>query len=414
MAKRHFPKDFLWGASTAAHQVEGNTHNQWSEWEQRHAFQLAAAAPDRFQSLPNWPIIQPLVTKPENYLSAEGAAHYTRYKEDFALLKQLNLNAFRFSIEWSRLEPTEGEWDEAAFTHYRDYLAALQAAGVEPIMTFWHWTIPTWFTDRGGFSRRRNVRFFSRFVQKVTEAYGSTLHYVLTINEPNVYTAFSYLNGEWPPQTKNPATALSVYLNLVQAHREAHRIIKRLKPTLQVGMSMNLADSRPKNAHSLVSRLVAFMADYFWNRWFLNRIRRELDFIGVNYYFTNYYQGVRVRNPAKPINDMGWYMEPSGLARVLETAWRHYRLPLMVTENGLADANDESRQWWLEQSLEAMQQAVDNGVDLRGYLHWSLLDNFEWSSGWWPKFGLVAVDRRTMKRTVRPSARWLAKQIVKG
>jgi beta-glucosidase len=151
---------------------------------------------------------------------------------------------------------------------------------------------------------------------------------------------------------------------------------------------------------------------YIGNWWFLDRIKDSLDFIGLNYYFTEYrnWWG-KTANPKSPINDLGWYMEPSGIYPLLIKLWNRYKKPIIITENGLADAKDTHRQWWLQETIQALQKALADGVDLRGYLHWSLLDNFEWAYGWWPKFGLVAVDRETMRRTLRPSAKWLAKTI---
>jgi beta-glucosidase len=150
---------------------------------------------------------------------------------------------------------------------------------------------------------------------------------------------------------------------------------------------------------------------YWWNWWFLNRIRKQQDFIGFNYYFTDYYQNFKKVSPKAPVSDLGWYMEPEGLHPLLSRVWAHYKKPIIITENGLADSNDENRQWWIEETIVAMERALSEGIDLRGYFHWSLLDNFEWKYGWWPEFGLVKVNRRDMSRTVRPSAKWYAAKI---
>jgi beta-glucosidase len=158
--------------------------------------------------------------------------------------------------------------------------------------------------------------------------------------------------------------------------------------------------------------MVARAAAYVWNWWFLNRIRGQMDFVGLNYYFTTYYSWhLQTKNPSQPLNDLGWYMEPNGIERLLKSVWERYRLPSLITENGLADTRDTQRQWWLEQTMIALERTQASGVPLLGYLHWSLLDNFEWAYGWWPKFGLVKVDRTTMHRAIRPSARWFADQI---
>lgn len=413
MAQTPFPDDFLWGASTAAHQVEGGLHNQWSEWERANAARLASTFTTRLSWLPHLQQIMSVGTDPKNYLSGNGVDHYTLYREDFALLQKLNMNAFRFGIEWARLEPVEGQWDEAAVAHYRRYIADLKARGIEPIPTLWHWTMPSWFSDKGGFEKRRNIAYFDRFVEKVAKEYGSELRQVLTLNEPNVYAAFSYFSGEWPPQRRNVIVGLRVYRHLTLAHRNAYRILKKHYPGLRIGLPMQLADMQPLSGVS--SRLMCAIQGYAWNWWFLNRIRAQLDFIGLNYYFTQYIDaGGRIRNPKQPVSDLGWYMEPSGIGRLLKTIWQRYKLPIIITENGVADAQDVYRQWWLEETLTALADAQAAGVDLRGYLHWSLLDNFEWAFGWWPKFGLVAVDRHTMRRSVRPSARWFGAYIARA
>ncbi len=406
MSKRTFPTNFLWGTSTASHQVEGGTHNQWSEWEKAQARSLARTAQRRLGWLPGWKRIAAQAQNPDNYISGTGVRHYSQYAEDFAILTKLHMNAFRCGIEWSRLEPQPGEWDEAAIAHYRDYFQLLTQKGITPVVTLWHWTIPVWFADRGGFAKRRNLIYFERYVQKVAELFGGQLSYVVTLNEPNVYTGFSYATGEWPPQQKNPLLALYVYTNLAEAHRRAYRILKQANPQLHVGIAAQLSDTQAVAPHNPLNRLGVAAKLYAWNWWFLNRIKRQQDFIGVNYYFTEYQDWLgRLKNPVTPVSDLGWYMEPSSLERLLIHTWERYHIPLVVTENGLADSADAHRTWWIDQTMAALESALQHGVDLRGYLHWSLLDNFEWAYGWWPQFGLVHVDRTTMKRTIRPSAR---------
>ncbi len=414
MSKKLFSKDFLWGASTASHQVDGDSHNQWSEWEQAQAEQLARTAEKQLSWLPSWERIAKTATSPENYISGRGVEHYERYETDFDLLSQLGMNSFRFGIEWSRLEPEEGVWDERAIAHYHAYFRALKSRGITPVVTLWHWTMPVWFTDMGGFEKRRNLRHFERYVQKIIELFGEDMPYVITLNEPNVYTILSYGTGIWPPQRKNPLLALRVYRNLAEAHRRAYQIIKQTRAGIQVGIAAQLGDMRPKNAKNPINHAVVGLRQYAWNWWFLNRIRRQQDFIGLNYYFTEYIDSFgRIKNPPAPLSDLGWYMEPSGIESLLQNVWRRYKLPVIVTENGLADEADAHRSWWITETIAALQRAQDAGVDLRGYLHWSLLDNFEWAYGWWPKFGLVAVDRHTMQRTIRPSAKVFA-QIIEG
>lgn len=408
-----FPKNFFWGASTATHQVEGGNVNQWSVWELAHAKELAQTAHQRLSWLPNWHTVKQYAERPENYVSGLGVDHYHRYQEDFNILKQLNMNAFRFGIEWSRIQPRMGEWDEKQITHYKTYIAALRKNGIEPFLNIWHWTMPVWFTDIGGFEKKANLKFFDEFVTKVAKEFTEDITYVITLNEPNVYASFSYATGEWPPQQKSWLKTSAVYFNLVRAHRRAYKILKSHKPSLQIGIAAQLANIQAKRPHSLLDQFATKWMRYFWNWWFLYRIQDQQDFVGFNYYFTDYYTGLAKRkNPKVPVSDLGWYMEPEGIYPLLIRIWFKFKKPIFITEDGVADADDEYRRWWLEETIVAMERAISEGVDLRGYFYWSLLDNFEWKYGWWPKFGLVEVDREHgMKRTIRPSAKWFAEHL---
>jgi beta-glucosidase len=412
MTKSIFPKNFHWGASTASYQVEGGNHTQWTVWELAHAKRLADTAEQRLGWLPKWDDIKAEAQDPDNYVAGAGVDHYNRYPEDFAILEKLGMNSFRFGIEWARLEPEEGKWDEEAVEHYRAYIKDLRRRGIEPFLNIWHWTVPVWFDDKGGFARKANLKYFRRFVAKVGEEYGADLSYVITLNEPNVYTSFGYLTGEWPPQQRNIWQFARVYWNLTRAHKQAYKILKGQHQHLQIGVAQQLANIQAKNSHDLTDVIFTKWMRYWWNWWFLHRIRKCQDFVGVNYYFTDYYHNFRRQNPKVPVNDLGWYMEPEGIFPLLLRTWAHYRKPIFITENGLADMSDEHRRWWIEETTVAMERALGEGVDLRGYFHWSLLDNFEWAYGWWPRFGLVTVDRKdNMKRAIRPSAKWLADYI---
>ncbi|HEX5448327.1 MAG TPA: family 1 glycosylhydrolase [Candidatus Saccharimonadales bacterium] len=414
-----FPADFMWGASTSAHQVEGGNHDQWTVWELAHAAELAKTAERRLSHLPSWPKIKKQMQDPETYISGKGVDHYGQYARDFEILKKLNLNSFRFGIEWARIEPQEGQWDEAEVDHYRQYIKKLKELGIEPVMNIWHWTLPVWFYEKGGFKYRRNLKYFDRFVQKIAADFATDLKWIITINEPNVYVTFSYLMPEptssrWPPGEKSFLSFCRVYWNLMLAHRRAYKILKSTNPQANIGLAAQLANIQAKRPHSFFDERSTQIMRYFWNWLFLRRVRRQMDFVGFNYYFTDYYTELgKKKDPAVPLSDMGWYMEPEGLYPLLLSISRHFKgKPIIITENGVSDGKDEFRRWWLEESIVAMERALSEGVDLRGYFYWSLLDNFEWENGWWPKFGLVEVDRaHGMKRTVRPSAHWLAEKI---
>lgn len=414
--KKAFPKDFLWGVSTSAHQVEGGNHNQWTVWELENAQKLAKTAEQRagwrWRS-PIWSELKKQAKDPANYVSGRGVEHYKLYKQDFEIAKRLNMNAFRFSIEWSRIEPEEGRWNQEAIDHYKAYIAELKRQGLEPMLNIWHWTAPIWFEARGGFKYRKNLKYFKRFVQLIGKEFTQEVKYIVTINEPNVYATFSYQLGLWPPQEKNAFSLLRVYFNLVSAHKHAYYTLKQVKPSLKIGVAMQLANIQAKDPHSMSDELSTKVMRYAWNWWFLHRLRREQDFVGINYYFTDYYNGWFQRdNPKIPLNDRGWYMEPEGLFPLLLRAWAHYGKPIIVTENGVADMHDQYRRWWIEETIVAMERAISEGVKVIGYFHWSLLDNFEWDEGWWPKFGLVEVKRHHgMKRVIRPSGKWFASKI---
>lgn len=432
--QKSFPTKFFWGASTSSHQVEGGNYNQWTVWELEHAQQLARTARKRIGTVPVWEEIKNQAEDPNNYVSGKGVDHYGRFKEDFDIASRLNLNALRFCIEWSRIEPRPGEWNEEALQHYREYIAELKKRGMEPFLNLWHWTLPVWFADMGGFEKRANLKYFIRFVKKIADEYGSELSYAITLNEPNIYMTYGYLIGEFPPQKKNIFKALYVYWNLILTHRQSYKTLKAANPKLQIGIAAQLANIQAKRPHNFFDQAATKWMRYSWNWFFLRRIRKQQDFVGFNYYFTDYYRGLAFRksgnyrqdsredalagverqNPTMPLNDLGNYMEPEGLYPLLLRTWTRYKKPIIITENGVADMHDEYRQWWIEETIIAMQRAMSENVDIRGYFHWSLLDNFEWNYGWWPKFGLVEVDReKGMKRTIRPSAIWFAGKIKK-
>lgn len=409
--KLNFPDDFLWGAATSAHQVEGGTHNQWSVWELENAKTLAERAKYELTWLPHWEeSVKKLATDPDNYVSGQASDHFDRYEQDFDIVKGLNMNAFRFSIEWSRIEPNEGVWDPAAIDHYRNYIKALKSRGIEPVMTLMHWTLPTWFTDMGGFEKRRNIGYFVRFAEKVFAEYGADVRYVCTINEPEVYTSHSYYTGQWPPNKKSMFSMVRVYLNLAASHNRIAKLARRKHAKLQIGLTKNCAHHYPGDDARL-SAWSAKVSEYIADYLFLDRIRKNLDWLGLNYYFSNRWYGYRVHNPNQKVSDLGWDMQPEHLQDVLERLHDKYGIPIIITENGVADREDTYRKWWIAQSILAMNRAIDNGVQLKGYLHWSLLDNFEWAYGKWPRFGLIHVDYRTGKRKPRASAIWFGKQI---
>lgn len=400
-----FPKNFLWGASISTHQVEGGNHNQWSIWELETAQQKVAHAAKNYQDLPMWPEIKPLATNPENYVSGKACDHYNLYEEDFQIVKQLHLSALRCGIEWSRIEPEEGVFSQKAIDHYKQYFQSLEKQGITPIITLWHWTFPEWFAKKGGFEKRRNVKFFIRYVRLVSEQLGQHFRYVIVLNEPTVYGSMSYHEKRWPPEGGSKLQLWYVLRNLALAHRRSYRVIHQLRPKAKVGIAHNCAFYYPGD-DSFVSKLVVWGMHKAMNEYFINSVRRHQDFFGLNYYFANRIFGTRIDNPNKKRNDLGWDMQPDKVGPLMEKLYRKYQLPIMITENGVADMHDQHRQWWIEETVQAIHTAMEHNVPIIGYIHWSLLDNFEWAEGFWPRFGLVAVDYKTKKRTPRASAKW--------
>jgi beta-glucosidase len=410
--KLSFPKKFLWGVATSAHQVEGNNHNDWSVWELENAKAKAVQGDYHYDDLEGYEEISKAVKDPENYISGKATDHYHRYKEDFDLLEKMHMNAFRFSIEWSRIEPKEGKWDAKEIEHYRTYLKTLKARGIEPMMTLLHFTLPVWFAEKGGFQKRANIKYFVRYVEKVMGELGEHVRYVITINEIETIVSEAYRNGNWPPAQQSKWVAYRVLRNQIRAHNKAAKRIHNMSRRHKVSIAKNSNYVYPGD-DALLSRVSAAILQYFQDDYILKRTYKTSDFIGVNYYFSNRVYGYRVHNEDAKMSDLGWDLHPDHLQYALERLHRKYKLPLIVTENGLADANDRYRKWWLMKTLLALRQAMDNDVDVQGYFHRSLTDNFEWAHGKWPHFGLAEIDYETGKRTLRPSGVWYGQVIKK-
>lgn len=403
----HFPKKFLWGVATSAHQVEGGTHNQWSVWELEHAKTLAAQAEYNVAHMPKWNDIKPEATNPDNYISGKSARHYNVYEKDFDIVQKMNMNAFRFSIEWSRIEPTEGAWNAEAVQHYKEYLKALKHRNIEPVMTLFHFTLPVWFAEKGGFEKRSNVKYFLRFADKILKDIGTHVRYIVTVNEPEIYAEHSYLKGDWPPNKTSKTTMLRVCANLAYAHNEVAKLAHKTSRRFKVGVAVNIAHHYPGDDAKL-TRATAKSAQMA-NELFLGRVKKYTDWIGLNYYFSNRYYGYRAHNPNEQVSDLGWDMQPENIQYVIERLFMKYGKPIIITENGVADKDDEYRQWWITKTLRAIDAALQKDIPVEGYLHWSLLDNFEWAYGKWPRFGLIEVDYATGRRKPRKSAVWFAR-----
>lgn len=397
---------FFWGAATSAHQVEGGNKNDWTEWEKENAARLTENAKNNPPAggwqdylLKNYP--NPLRT--ENYISGRACDHYDRFREDFDIAKRLGHNAHRFSIEWSRIEPEEGKFDEREIEHYREVIRALRERGIEPFVTLWHWTLPLWLAKKNGVECRNFPIYFERYAETIVAAIKNDVRFWITINEPEIYSSLSYFRGVQPPQKKSIVRFYRSVAHLVKAHRLAYRVIHKIASEATVGAALNM--SYFESAGGFINNMLVAVAKAAWNLHFLNHVRASLDFIGLNYYAHNRVNYGFNKNRNLRTSDMGWEVYPEGIYHVLKDLER-YNLPIYVTENGLADARDAKRADFIREHVDWIKKARTEGVDVRGYLYWSLLDNFEMprGDGFWPRFGLVEVNYKTMEREIRPSA----------
>jgi len=400
-----FPKNFYWGSATSAHQVEGGNHNDWSEWEKINAKRLSKEAKIKWQPWQQEKF--PEMFNPENYISGRACDHYHLYEQDFDIAKKLGHNAHRFSIEWSRIEPEQGKFNEKEIEHYRKVILALKKRGIEPFVTLWHWTNPLWIRDIGGWENKKITDYFERYAEKISNALGENVKFWITLNEPEIYASNSYFAGVWPPQKKNLFAYLRVLNNLIKAHRKAYGVIKKANSNSKIGIAKNNIYFEAYQ-NKLVNRVLKKFIDWWWNFYFLNRIRNHQDFIGLNHYFHNRINYGFNKNENKKISDIGWELYPEAIYYVLKDLKR-FNKPIYITENGLADGGDKKRSWFILESLKNIGKAINEGVNVRGYLHWSLMDNFEWDKGFWPRFGLVEVNYKTLERKIRPSALQYAK-----
>jgi len=379
-ADKKFPDGFLWGSSTSAYQVEGGIVNtDWNEAARQGILPDPGRADD----------------------------HYHLFEKDFDIAVELGHNAHRFSIEWARIEPEEGVFDERAIEHYKLVFDALEKRHLTPAVTLWHFTVPLWFDKSGGFLRKDAATIFSRYCEYVLDKLGNRSKMWMTMNEPMIWTQNAYFNGNWPPFHNDLVDYLRVINVLAAAHKKVYQYVQAKKMPIQLGVAKNnmYFDSN----RSPFNRMLVWFLDWFWNRRFLNKIKGHQDFIALNQYF---YKRFGEPRPILPRSDMGWEVYPRSLYLCLMELKR-YNLPVYVMENGIADAADTKRAAFIKEATMWAHKALEDGVPLKGYFYWSLLDNFEWDKGFDKRFGLVEVQYDTMKRIIRPSA-LVFKEICQG
>ncbi|HEV7665086.1 MAG TPA: family 1 glycosylhydrolase [Chloroflexota bacterium] len=371
-----FPNRFLWGAATAAHQIEGhNVHSDW--WAAEQAGRMPHA-------------------------SGAACDSWNRWADDVKLLETMGLNAYRLSIEWARIEPEPGRFDQPALDNYHRQLEALKQAGIEPLVTLHHFTNPQWLAERGGWTNPDVIPRLANYADRAAREFGDLVQWWVTINEPSILALKGYVEGSWPPHRPFD---LRGYLRLQRhagrAHILARRALQARRPDAMVSMAFALWPMEPLRSWSPIDQTMAFLGDWYWQGRVLQRAMPSLDWVGVNYYSRNL---VGWPWPSHEIagmgerTDFGWEIYPQGLYDVLRRVGR-FGKPVVVTENGIADADDDQRGAYIVTHAQQMHRAISAGVDLRGYMHWSLLDNFEWAEGYTQKFGLA-----TRERVLRSSA----------
>ncbi len=416
---------FLWGTATAAHQVEGgNIHSDWWDWEQ---------LPGKIKN---------------GERSGDACDHWNRFGEDLDLMRELGVNAYRFSVEWAKVEPRLGEIDRGAVDHYRKVVLLLLDAGIEPIITLHHFTSPKWFAEKGGWEWTRApgnpvgdaaAAAFGGYAKLVYREIAPEATLWCTVNEPLVHLGGGYVMGVTPPQKSSFAALRAPLIGLLRSHAEAYRVLHECARlagrTIQVGMAHHLRVFEPKRKwnpidHDVARRMDAAVNTSIPDALESGRIRLRIpglvdidegisglagtqDFFGLNYYTRDLVtlglkngriEPVQSTVPGSPKNDLGWELYPEGFLRVLGDIHARYpERPILVTENGLADHDDSRRPKFIRDHLEVLERAIAAGIPVFGYCHWSLLDNFEWIEGFEPRFGLVEIDYATLARKPRAS-----------
>jgi beta-glucosidase len=390
-------ENFLWGVATSAFQLEGSPHADWASW-------------DSILST------NPVITN-----------HYHLYRSDLNLLKELGVNAYRFSIEWSRIQPRENLWDDEAIAHYQEIIDILNANNIEPVVTLHHFTHPLWFIKKYPWHEYTSIKLFLNYTEKIISSLQG-VRYWITFNEPYVLLLGGYLEGCMPPGIKDSSLALQALRNILVCHAQAYDHIHSNISDAKVSVSHNMAALAPWRRWNPMDRLLSRIAKYFYNHSLIDAfltgrlyikfpfrkaievsapIKDKLDFFGVNYYTRVHMRfnplkkmGVELRHrdiDGYGLTDMGWEIHPRGLEKVLRYASK-LNVPLIITENGIATHNDDQKIKFMKRHIDTIEKCIKMGLKVKGYFYWSLIDNYEWLQGLDARFGLYRVDFETLKR----------------
>lgn len=409
MVKSHsflptFPRGFLWGVGTSSHQAEGNcTNNTWSLWEKEKGLEL----------------------------SGKASEHWEHYKDDVQLIKNLGVDAYRFSIEWSKVMPRAGEFDELALQHYVDLCNELNAQGIRPCITLHHYADPIWFAQLGGFEKEENIHYFVEYAAKVFKKLHGKVALWFTFNAPEGYCYKGYFLGNAPPAKKDMNLMVHTLKNVLEAHVQAYHALKALYPHEQIGIIKNIYQHDPYYKLSPIDRIGCWIRSSLLDTGFFSffstgtyyvyipfkahckftneKALGALDFVGINYYSHTYVHNFTPQSSAleEKTDNPTYTIYPEGMARAIKEVSdklaRPLGKPMYITENGIATTDDHKRSSFIQSYLEIIAQACRDGYDVRGYFHWALLDLYEWGT-YNKRYGLYAVDFNTLERTLRPGA----------
>ena len=397
------PEGFLWGTAISAHQSEGNDTNS-----------------------DNWLLenIKPTVFKDR---SGDACDSYHRYEEDIALNAALGFNCYRFGIEWARIEPSPGQFSEAELDHYERVLEACHAHGLTPVVTFSHFTVPLWFAERGGFEVTDGADLFARYCAKATERLGGLMGMASTFNEANVQLLLQIMGpmlghsakakdmiAAARAATNAPRFSSLIYSDpamtqpiLLDAHRKAYQAMKAARPALPVGVTLTTQEVQGVGPDSIA----ADVEEQLYGGW-IEAARNSADFVGVQTYSRLLidHHGLVMWPKGTEMTAAGYEFRPEALAATIRWAHKAIGKPIYVTENGIATEDDARRIAFIDQALDGVRACINEGIAVHSYMYWSLLDNFEWASGYGQHFGLVAVDLQTFKRTPKSSAHYLGRR----
>ncbi|WP_095173465.1 MULTISPECIES: glycoside hydrolase family 1 protein [Blautia] len=430
-----FEKGFLIGAATAAHQVEGYNKNS-DYWAMEHMKYTSFAEP-----------------------SLNAVDHYNRYEEDIKMMAEAGLNAYRFSIEWARIEPVKGEFDEKEIEHYRKVLECCKKYGIEPVVTLLHFTSPKWLIKEGGWENEETIGLFADYCKYVVERLGSYMHYICTINEANMGIQIAAISARYKAQmmekmqqgagthankeaAESTEGTVQVGLNMqkmmenmqkqaeenmevfgvatpqvfvssrtpegdilvMKAHQAAKKAIKEVNANLQVGLTLSLHDIQAKEGGEK-------RAEEEWNEEFLHYLPyiKEDDFFGLQNYTRSVIDanGICAAPQGAGLTQMDYEIYPQALEACIRKVYKELNIPIIVTENGIAVEDDTVRVDFINKATDGVANCIADGISVKGYMYWSLMDNFEWQKGYSMTFGLIAVDRSTQQRTAKPSLKYL-------